>query len=77
MKTKTSILAATKAFFILLIVCFFSSCNTAPRKKPYVIIDKESTSWTWEEIYTYQDANGNTYSFDDDWDKYSIGDTIK
>jgi hypothetical protein len=27
MKTKTSILALTKAFFILLVMCCFSSCN--------------------------------------------------
>jgi hypothetical protein len=27
MKTKTSILAPTKAFFILLVMCCFSSCN--------------------------------------------------
>jgi len=28
MKTKTSILAVTKAFFILLVMCCFSSCNS-------------------------------------------------
>ena len=28
MKTKTSILAITKAFFILLVMCCFSSCET-------------------------------------------------
>jgi hypothetical protein len=28
MKTKTSILALTKAFFILLVMCCFSSCET-------------------------------------------------
>ena len=33
MKTKTSILALTKAFFILLVSCCFFSCNIEPPKK--------------------------------------------
>lgn len=53
MKTKNSILAVTKAFFILLAMCCFSSCVRHPAKQQlndYEIIIIDSCEY----IYTYK-----------------------
>ncbi len=53
MKTKTLILAITKAFFILLVMCYFYSCAQHPAKqqlKDYEIIVIDSCEY----IYAYR-----------------------
>jgi hypothetical protein len=79
MKTKISILALTKAFFILLVMCCFSSCSITPVKleKPFIIINKEvGVTGKGKMYYQFQDKNGQVNNFFDE-DKYNIGDTIK
>src|SRR5690554_6607421 len=55
MKTKTSILALTKAFFILLVSCCLFSCNIEPPKKQelskrnYTV--RLSNSWVGSDYY--------------------------
>jgi hypothetical protein len=81
MKTKTSILALIKAFFILLVMCCFSSCAEpkAPTK-PFIIKFKYPNSSRAADgycRYEYYDKNGTTFEFFDLPDKYNVGDTIK
>ena len=51
MKTKTSILALTKAFFILLVSVCFCSCDTLPENKTngvyYKTIVVDSCEYVW------------------------------
>lgn len=81
MKTKTSILALTKAFFILLVMCCFFSCETkAAPEKPFIIKFKYPYSAKAADgycRYEYYDKKGNVFEFFDLPEKYSIGDTIK
>ena len=84
MKTKTSILALTKAFFILLVsVCTFSSCDMptqyvqTPKNRQYFIIEgiSKSTSekyGTWK--YTIKDDNGKIVIYLNE--AFQIGDTV-
>jgi hypothetical protein len=84
MKTKTSILALIKAFFILLVMCCFSSC-AEPKEpkaptKPFIIKFKYPNSARAADgycRYEYYDKNGTTFEFFDLPDKYNVGDTIK
>ena len=81
MKTKTSILALTKAFFILLVMCCFYSCAEKPApKKPFIIKFKFPDSDLAAKgycRYEYYDANGTTFEFFDLPQKYNVGDSIK
>lgn len=81
MKTKTSILALTKAFFILLVMCCFFSCETkVALEKPFIIKFKYPYSAKAADgycRYEYYDKKGNVFEFFDLPEKYSIGDTIK
>ena len=81
MKTKTSILALTKAFFILLVMCCFFSCETkVTPEKPFIIKFKYPYSAKAADgycRYEYYDKKGNVFEFFDLPEKYSIGDTIK
>jgi len=52
MKTKTSILALTKAFFILLVMCCFYSCSDVKLQDKNPIIHAEYT--------TYNEYSGKT-----------------
>lgn len=45
MKTKTSILAVTKAFFILLVMCCFYSCTNSNGQEKNPIIHAEYTTY--------------------------------
>jgi len=82
MKTKTSILALTKAFFILLVMCCFFSCteNKVAPEKPFIIKFKYPHSAQAADgycRYEYYDKKGNVFEFYDLPEKYSVGDTIK
>jgi len=84
MKTKTSILTLTKAFFILLVsVCLFS-CNNLPTRnainEPYIINSIEE--WT-KTMCKYKMSNGTSYAFYDNdisvidtIGKFAIGDSV-
>lgn len=66
MKTKTSILALTKAFFILLVMCCFSSCET---KNTSVKSTDVTISGRPVEIYVIDSCEyiGNIYGGNGDW----------
>lgn len=82
MKTKTSILAIIKVFFILLLILCFFSCskkNVSP-EKPFIIKYKYPNSIRAADgycRYEYYDKKGNVFEFYDLPEKYNIGDTIK
>lgn len=68
-----------KTLLLALIVIGFSSCLNYPTttyEKPFIIIEKGTTNG-YEARFTYQDKNGNTKSFNDYSEKYSVGDTIQ
>ena len=73
MKTKKSIIALTKAFFILLIMCCFSSCDGDA-----VILKKQGYSIKVDTIYKYKIRTTNGYySTIENNSKLEIKDTIQ
>lgn len=61
MKTKTSILAATKAFFILLVMCcLFSSCADGDKFDGLVLTDENTGK-----KYLLKHNIGDTYMIDE------------
>jgi hypothetical protein len=61
MKTKTSILAITKAFFILLVMCcLFSSCNNEVQYDGLVLTDENTGK-----KYLLKHNVGDTYFIDE------------
>ena len=61
MKTKTSILAVTKAFFILLVMCcLFSSCNNEVHYHGLVLTDENTGK-----KYLLKHNVGDTYFIDE------------
>jgi hypothetical protein len=82
MKTKTSILALTKAFFILLVMCCFSSCTNELSKDSVFIVEEINLLNKHEALYTMTDRNkyGNwkfNIYFTDSINKFSVGDTVR
>lgn len=68
-----------KIYFTILIISFtILSCRHSinPYKKPFIITGKSECNKR-EAYFTYSDAQGNSTSFFDLCDKYSIGDTLK
>ena len=76
MKTKTSILALTKAFFILLVSCCFFSCN---QYIPYEKLDgKILTDENGKKIkLQWQEGKGESWRFLEEITIISDKDTIK
>lgn len=82
MKTKTSILALTKAFFILLVMCCFSSCTSTLDKDSVFIVEEISLLNKHEAVYTMTDRNKyGKWKFNidltDSINKFSVGDTVR
>ena len=90
MKTKTSILAVTKAFFILLVSCCLFSCgNEQPvlnGKTPFVVTEIKEFNETHASYYGKCNTDmGTRNNFFGSWyprivlpkGYYNIGDTIK
>ena len=91
MKTKTSILTLTKAFFILLVMCCFFSCNKNKcerlpiPERPLIIIEITSLEQGLTNyVYRYKMIDKNGYVFYQtessgfmEQPKRMLGDTIK
>ena len=82
MKTKTSILALNKAFFILLVMCCFSSCTNELSKDSVFIIEEINLLNKNEAVYTMTDRNKYgkwkfNIDFTDSINKFSVGDTVR
>ena len=90
MKSKKSNLALTKAFFILLVMCCFSSCNYSEKtliefnsmKNPITLQYKQKATF-WYSV-TLKDGDGKIHDFGNssslaNWigETYQIGDTIR
>jgi len=68
MKVKTSILALTKAFFILLVMCCLFSCNNCEKlpipTRPLIIIEIQSLEQgVGNYVYKYKLIDKNSYVF--------------
>lgn len=65
---------------IVLVFCSLISCDSHLVKpipvKPFVIYSKENKVDNYFTYY-FVDKNGNKFTFTEDINKYSIGDTIK
>lgn len=86
MKTKTSILAVTKAFFILLVMCCFSSCDSTPiidGKNPFIVNQIDDVGNGMSEYYGSSNVRygGNGFSGRPSIvlpsRLYNIGDTVR
>ena len=76
MKTKTSILVATKVFFILLVMCcFLSSCHNMIYEKESVVIGVSEGTKEYKYCY-YVDAYP-TYQCYYSNQIFQIGDTLR
>ncbi len=61
--------------YIVLAVVLLQSC-TNPTEKPFIIINKHR--WVDHDSYKYIDKNGIASEwFEDDRNKYNVGDTLK
>lgn len=83
---KTSILAVTKSFFILLILCCFHSCDSTPiinGQKPFTVNQIDELPNGMREYYGNNDAkwDGNGFSGRPSIvlpkGMYNIGDTVR
>jgi hypothetical protein len=82
MKTKTSILALTKAFFILLVMCCLFSCTNTLDKDSVFIVEEIYLLNKHEAVYTMTDRNKYgkwkfNIDFTDSINKFSVGDTVR
>jgi len=62
--------------FILIFLFFFFSCKTKNYNKGAPIIVDKSESLNGKAIYTYE-GYGRSEDFEDNFDKYEIGDTLR
>lgn len=68
-----------KELLIIILTLLLMSCdNNTKYEKPFIIIYKSRYDYDKTQcFYTYQDKNGRRYNFNDESNKYNIGDTIK
>jgi len=74
-----------KKIISILIILLIVSCeiDIPVQTKPFIIVGKSIPDAGFKSkvpefvFYTYQDSNKNNFSFQDRFDLYQIGDTIK
>jgi hypothetical protein len=75
--SKGCLCSGIKIVIIIFMISILSCKPEQPERfeKPFIIIEKCVKGCLYN--YAYQDKNGKIGKFDDDINKYSIGDTIK